>query len=78
MDILTYGVVILTLVGVAAGKIPRLRMNRATIATVGATLLIVIGALDFEQAIAAVDWHTIALLFGMMILNVNLRLSGFF
>lgn len=68
----------LTLVGVAVGRWPWLKMNRATIALVEATLLIALGILPLERAYRAVDWNTIVLLLGMMILNVNLRLAGFF
>jgi Na+/H+ antiporter NhaD/arsenite permease-like protein len=68
----------LTLVGVAVGRWPGLRMNRATIALVGATLLVALGILPLEQAYHAVDWNTIVLLLAMMILNVNLRVAGFF
>lgn len=68
----------LTLVGVAVGRWPGLRMNRATIALVGATALIAIGVIPLEAAYRAVDWNTIVLLFAMMVLNVNLRIAGFF
>ena len=68
----------LTLIGVAIGRYPWLRMNRATIALVGATLAVVIGALTLEQAYAALDLNTLILLLAMMVLNVNLRLAGFF
>lgn len=71
-------VIVVTLIGVAIGRYPWLRMNRATIALVGAIALIALGALPLEEAYRAVDWHTILLLFGMMVLNVNLRTSGFF
>lgn len=71
-------IVVVTLIGVAIGRYPWLKMNRATIALVGATLLVGIGALTLEEAYRAVDWNTILLLFGMMVLNVNLRLAGFF
>lgn len=67
-----------TLVGVAIGRIPRLRMNRATIALVGATGLVLAGGISLETAFSLIDWNTLALLLGMMVLNVNLRLSGFF
>lgn len=67
-----------TLIGVAVGRYPRLRMNRATIALVGATLLLATGIIPLEAAYRAVDWNTILLLLAMMILNVNLRLAGFF
>lgn len=68
----------LTLIGVAVGRWPWLRMNRATIALVGATLLIGAGTMTLPQAYDAIDWNTILLLFAMMVLNVNLRLAGFF
>lgn len=71
-------IIIITLAGIALGSLPKLRMNRATIALVGATALIIIGALNLEDAYKAIDINTIILLFSMMILNINLRLSGFF
>jgi Na+/H+ antiporter NhaD/arsenite permease-like protein len=75
---LTLFLVLLILVGIALGRYPRLRMNRATIALVGATLLILMGAISLEEAYAAIDMNTIVLLFAMMVINVNLRLAGFF
>ena len=53
-------------------------MNRATIALVGAVLFVACGLMPLEVAYRAVDWNTILLLFGMMVLNVNLRIAGFF
>ncbi|HLP03739.1 MAG TPA: anion transporter [Opitutaceae bacterium] len=67
-----------TLVGVAIGRYPALKMNRATIALVGAVLFVACGLMPLEAAYRAVDWNTILLLFGMMVLNVNLRIAGFF
>jgi Na+/H+ antiporter NhaD/arsenite permease-like protein len=74
----TAAIVIVTLLGVAVGRWPWLKMNRATIALVGATVLIALGVIPLEQAFRAVDWNTIVLLFAMMVLNVNLRIAGFF
>lgn len=71
-------IIVVTLIGVAIGRYPALKMNRATIALVGATLLVALGVLDLEQAYRVVDWNTVVLLFGMMVLNVNLRMAGFF
>jgi Na+/H+ antiporter NhaD/arsenite permease-like protein len=68
----------LILAGVAVGRYPWLRMNRATIAFAGSVLLIIIGSIPLEEAFASIDMNTMALLFAMMVLNVNLRLSGFF
>ena len=71
-------VILLTIIGVAVGHLPLLRMNRATIALTGAILLIVLGAISLEDAFAALDLNTLALLFGMMVLNIHLRQAGFF
>jgi Na+/H+ antiporter NhaD/arsenite permease-like protein len=75
---LALALIVTTLIGVAIGRYPWLRMNRATIALVGATALAVIGAIPLERAYAAIDLNTLVLLFAMMILNANLRLAGFF
>ncbi len=71
-------IVTVTLIGVAIGRYPWLKMNRATIALVGAAALLVTGVMTLEQAYAALDLNTLTLLFAIMILNVNLRLAGFF
>ena len=63
---------------VAAGKFPSLRLDRAGAAFVGAVAMVIAGALGQRQAIAAVDFGTLALLLGMMIVVANLRLSGAF
>jgi Na+/H+ antiporter NhaD/arsenite permease-like protein len=70
--------VVLSLAGIAIGRIPSLRMNRATIALVGATLLVLSGALSLEEAYRAIDANTVVLLFAMMAFNANLRMAGFF
>lgn len=71
-------VIVMTIIGVAIGRYPFLRMNRATIALVGATILIGIGAISLETAYQTLDLDTLVLLFAMMIINANLRLGGFF
>jgi Na+/H+ antiporter NhaD/arsenite permease-like protein len=77
-ELFTLGVILLSIVGIALGSYPSLRMNRSTIALVGSTCLIIIGALTLDEAFRAIDINTIILLFSMMVLNINLRLSGFF
>ena len=68
----------ITYLGVAIGEYPRLRMNRATIALVGAIALVIIGILPLEIALQSLDVDTLLLLFAMMIINVHLRQAGFF
>ncbi|ACK71569.1 Citrate transporter [Gloeothece citriformis PCC 7424] len=73
-----YVVVILTYIGLGIGNFPGLRMNRATIALVGASFLITLGTITLEEAWTAIDANTIVFLLSMMILNANLAYSGFF
>ncbi len=54
------------------------KLNRAIVALLGASVMIVIGALDQKEAMAGVDWNTIGLLTGMMILVSISRRSGMF
>jgi Na+/H+ antiporter NhaD/arsenite permease-like protein len=68
----------LTYLGLALGKAPGLRMDRAGIALVGAAAMLACGVLDLRDAAKAVDYQTIVLLFGMMIVVAYLKLSGFF
>ena len=69
-----------TYLALAVGKIPKLRADRAGIAFVGAALMLCTGVLTLSQATApnSIDYETLFLLFGMMVVVGFLRLSGFF
>jgi Na+/H+ antiporter NhaD/arsenite permease-like protein len=54
------------------------KLNRAIVALLGASVMILIGALDQAEALRGVDWNTIGLLMGMMILVSISRRSGIF
>jgi Na+/H+ antiporter NhaD/arsenite permease-like protein len=54
------------------------KVNRAIVALVGAGIMILIGVLDQNEAIKGIDWNTIGLLTGMMILVSISRRSGMF
>jgi Na+/H+ antiporter NhaD/arsenite permease-like protein len=69
---------VLTYAGVALGRIPGLRLDRAGIALTGAALTMAIGALTPQEAYQAINLDTLALLLGMMIVVAHLKLSGFF
>ncbi|MCJ7812543.1 anion transporter, partial [bacterium] len=71
-------IILVTIIGVSLGRYPYLRMNRATIAFVGAGILILTDSIPIEQAYQAIDLDTIVILLSVMIINANLRLSGFF
>src|SRR5438067_9110838 len=63
---------------VAVGKIPVYHIDRAGAALLGGSLMVGTGVLTAEEAFRAVDFDTITLLLGMMIVVANLRVSGFF
>ena len=54
------------------------RLNRAVVALTGAAMVVVIGALDQDEAVKGIDWDTIGLMTGMMILVAISRRSGLF
>jgi Na+/H+ antiporter NhaD/arsenite permease-like protein len=54
------------------------QVNRAIVALAGAGIMIIVGVLGQEEAIKGVDWNTLGLLTGMMILVSVSRRSGMF
>ncbi|HLH96939.1 MAG TPA: anion transporter [Xanthobacteraceae bacterium] len=74
----TAAIFALTYAGVALGRIPGLRLDRAGVALTGAALMLAVGALSPQEAYQAIDLDTIVLLTGMMIVVAHLKLSGFF
>ncbi|PMP85716.1 MAG: anion transporter [Roseiflexus castenholzii] len=75
---LTVVIVVATIAGIAVGRWPWLRADRATIAVVGAAALLACGAITLEAAFEALDLDTLLLLFSMMVLNGQLYNAGFF
>jgi Na+/H+ antiporter NhaD/arsenite permease-like protein len=62
----------------AAGRLPWLRLDRTGACIIGASLMVATGVMPLAEAWGAINFDTIVLLFGMMIVVANLRLSGFF
>jgi Na+/H+ antiporter NhaD/arsenite permease-like protein len=63
---------------VAIGKIPVYRIDRAGAALLGGSLMVGIGVLSADEAYRAINFDTLTLLLGMMIVAANLQVSGFF
>lgn len=69
-------VFVIVYLGMFLGELPRLQVDRAGLALLGAIALLVSGAVSLERAVTHVDIPTMALLFGMMVLSAQLRLGG--
>jgi Na+/H+ antiporter NhaD/arsenite permease-like protein len=54
------------------------KVHRTVIALLGAGMVIISGLLDQDRAIAGIDFNTIALLTGMMMIVAVIRTTGFF
>jgi len=75
---ITIGIVTITYIGIAIGRWPLIKSNRATIALMGVGLLLVFNQIGFEDLPGFIDFDTLILLFSMMIINANLKVAGFF
>ena len=64
--------------GMIMGGVPGLRMDRASVALSGAVALLAFGELDQAEAIAAIDFGTLGMLFGLMLISVQLQIAGFY
>lgn len=69
---------VITYLGVAIGEWPGLALDRTGIALLGAIAMVAIGVLDTQHAVSAVDFPTLLLLFGLMVVSSQFRLGGFY
>jgi Na+/H+ antiporter NhaD/arsenite permease-like protein len=67
-----------TYLGIAAGRVPGLKLNRVGIALLGAIALMIFGNVTTADVISYVNWPTVFLLFGFFVISAQLRLSGFY
>jgi Na+/H+ antiporter NhaD and related arsenite permeases len=64
--------------GLILGGIPGLRIDRAGIAVLGAIFLLATEAISERDALLSIDFPTLALLFGLMIVAAQFQLGGFY
>ncbi len=69
---------VLTYAGLALGRVPGLALDRTGLALLGAVAFLATGSITVEQAKAAMDAPTLAVLFGMMLLSAQYRQSGLY
>ena len=75
LAILIFGVTYLLISGRRLKVLP---LNRPAAALLGAVLMVAAGIMTPEQAYRAVDYDTLVLLLGMMLISAYLYLGGFF
>ncbi|MBE7465256.1 MAG: anion transporter [Planctomycetes bacterium] len=73
--LIVFGVVYL---GMLAGRLPFLAIDRTGVAVLGAIALLACGRLSLKEVWDAQDVPTLALLLGFMVLSAQLRLGGFY
>lgn len=71
-------VFVITYIGVAIGRIPGLKLNRAGIALLGAIGMMVLGRVSTAKVVSFVNWPTVFLIFAFLLLSAQLRISGFY
>jgi Na+/H+ antiporter NhaD/arsenite permease-like protein len=69
---------IITYTGIIFTRLPKINIDRPSAAFFGAVAMMVFGVLSFDEAVQAIDFNTIFLLLGMMIIITTLQLDGFF
>ncbi len=69
---------IITYLGIIFTRLPWVNIDRPSAAFFGAVAMVVFGVLSPEEALHAIDFNTIALLLGMMIIIAVMQLDGFF
>lgn len=68
----------LVYLGMFLGGLPKLKLDRAGVALLGAIAVIGMGAVTVDEAARSVDLPTILLLFSFMVVSAQMRLGGFY
>lgn len=75
---LTLLIFFLVYVVMGLGKMPGFKIDRTGAALVGALAMIVVGSISAKAAWDGIDYRTIGLLFGLMVVSGSFAVSGFY
>lgn len=75
---LTLAVFLLVYVAMGAGQVPGFKVDRTGAAIVGALILMAAGRITSQAAWDAIDYRTLGLLFGLMVVSASFVVSGFY
>ena len=74
----TLTIFIVVYIGLILGRLPGLKVDRAGIALLGAIALVATGDIPEKTAWGYIDYDTMSLLFGLMLVSSQLHTAGFF
>jgi len=77
-SVAAYGIFFASYFVFALGKFPGLKIDRPGAAIIGAVLMVAFRIMSAQQALGAIDFSTIVLLFSMTLIVAHLHLGGFF
>jgi len=77
-SVAAWGVFLCSYFVFALGKFPGLKIDRAGAAIIGAVLMVAFRIMTAQEALRAIDFPTIVLLFSMTLIVAHLHLGGFF
>lgn len=77
MDI-TLLIFLLVYVAMAAGTLPGFKVDRSGAAVVGAMAMMAFGLIDPQKAWDAIDYRSVGMLFGLMVVSAAFVVSGFY
>lgn len=69
---------VITYTGIIFTRLPWVNIDRPSAAFFGAVSMLLFGVLTLDEAVRAIDFNTIFLLLGMMIIIATLQIDGFF
>jgi len=75
---ITLIVFLLVYLGMILGRLPGLKVDRASVALGGAVVLLAAGEVNQAQALASIDYGTLGMLFGLMLISVQLQIAGLY
>ena len=78
IEIIALIIFVITYIGIIFTRLPKINIDRPSAAFIGSVAMMCLGVISFEQAVAFIDFNTIFLLLGMMIVISALKADGFF
>lgn len=75
---ITILVFLVVYIAMGFGKLPGFKVDRTGAAVIGALAMMAAGSITAQQSWAAIDYRTIGMLFGLMVVSASFVVSGFY